>query len=49
MVVRIMIQVPQSLKAQPDALRATGIRSSGYIRAVLERELRQTPTQQKGR
>ena len=48
MMVRILIQVPQSLKAQLDALRAQGTTVSGYIRALLERELNQAPKQQKG-
>ena len=48
MMVRILIQVPQSLKAQLDALRAQGTTASGYIRALLERELNQAPKQQKG-
>lgn len=47
--VRILIQVPQSLKAQLDALRANGTTASGYIRAMLEREMKQTPKHQKGR
>ena len=48
MMVRILIQVPQSLKAQLDVLRAQGTTASGYIRALLERELNQAPKQQKG-
>ena len=49
MMVRILIQVPQSLKAKLDTLRTNGTTASGYVRSVLERELHQTPTQQKGR
>lgn len=40
MMVRILIQVPQSLKAQLDALRANGTTTSGYIRSLVERELK---------
>jgi len=36
---RMMIQLPASLKAKLDALRAQGTTASGYIRALLEREL----------
>jgi hypothetical protein len=39
--VRLMIQVPRPLKAKLDALRKQGTTSSGYIRALLERELAQ--------
>ena len=39
--VRILIQVPQPLKAQLDTLRDQGYTTSGYIRALLERELMQ--------
>ena len=49
MMVRILIQVPQSLKSKLDGLRAQGTTASGFIRAVLERELNQTPTAKKGR
>ena len=49
MMVRILIQVPQSLKAQLDALRAQGTTASGYIRALLERELNPAPIAKKGR
>jgi predicted DNA-binding protein len=37
--VRLMIQVPKPLKARLDALRKQGTTASGYIRALLEREL----------
>jgi predicted DNA-binding protein len=37
--VRIMIQLPRPLKAKLDALRKQGTTASGYIRALLEREL----------
>jgi metal-responsive CopG/Arc/MetJ family transcriptional regulator len=44
---RMMIQLPGNLKAKLDALREQGTTASGYIRALLERELAQ-PTK-KGR
>jgi len=37
--VRIMIQVPRPLKAKLDSLRKQGTTPSGYIRALLERDL----------
>ncbi len=47
---RIVISVPKSLKAKLDALRAQGYTASGYIRAVLEKELNQAQVKgQKGR
>ncbi len=36
---RLMIQLPKPLKAKLDALRTQGYTASGYIRALLEREL----------
>lgn len=36
---RMMIQLPRGLKAKLDALRAQGYTASGYIRALLERDL----------
>jgi metal-responsive CopG/Arc/MetJ family transcriptional regulator len=36
---RLNIQLPKHLKAKLDALRKQGTTSSGYIRALLEREL----------
>ena len=47
--VRILIQVPESLKAKLDALRGQGFTAAGFIRHVLERELKHTHTGQKGR
>ncbi len=38
--VKVLIQLPMSLKAQLDALRTQGYTVSGYIRSVLERELK---------
>ena len=36
---RVLIQLPKGLKAKLDALKAQGYTASGYIRALLEREL----------
>ncbi len=36
---RILVQVPISVKQRLDALRSQGYTASGYIRALLEREL----------
>lgn len=47
--IRLNIQLPQPLKAKLDALRAQGTTASGFIRSVLERELKNAPTGQKGR
>ncbi len=48
--VRILVQVPAPLKRKLDALRAQGYTTSGYIRAVLEKELNQAQIKvQKGR
>jgi hypothetical protein len=38
---RIVIQLPMPLKQQLDGLRSQGFTASGYIRALLERELNQ--------
>jgi metal-responsive CopG/Arc/MetJ family transcriptional regulator len=38
---RVLIQLPTELKAKLDALRNQGYTASGYIRALLERELSQ--------
>ena len=38
---RVMIQLPKPLKAKLDALRRQGYTASGYIRALLERELKE--------
>ena len=46
---RLNIQLPRELKAKLDALRAHGTTASGFIRHVLERELKHSPTGQKGR
>ena len=36
---RLLIQLPKPLKAKLDKLRTQGYTASGYIRALLEREL----------
>ena len=36
---RVMVQLPPTLKARLDALRKQGTTASGYIRALLERDL----------
>jgi len=38
---RVLIQLPTALKAKLDGLRSQGYTASGYIRALLERELNQ--------
>jgi hypothetical protein len=38
---KVLIQLPTDLKAKLDALRSQGYTASGYIRALLERELNQ--------
>ncbi len=45
--VRMLVTLPKSLKAKLDALRSQGYTASGYIRALLERELNQ-PNAKKG-
>ncbi|BCA53663.1 hypothetical protein W02_08030 [Nitrospira sp. KM1] len=37
--VRIVIQLPEELKQKLDALKQQGYTTSGFIRAMLEREL----------
>ncbi len=47
---RLLIQLPTALKRKLDALRSQGYTASGYIRAVLEKELNQAQVKgQKGR
>ena len=36
---RVLIQIPTDLKAKLDGLRSQGYTASGFIRAMLEREL----------
>ncbi len=38
--VRMLIQVPESLKAKLDALRTQGTTASGFIRWLLERHFK---------
>jgi len=38
---RVLIQLPTELKDKLDALRSQGYTASGFIRAVLKRELNQ--------
>ena len=38
--VKVLIQLPVTVKAQLDALRTQGYTVSGYIRSVLEREFK---------
>jgi len=38
--VKMLIQVPVPLKAKLDALRTQGYSASGFIRCLLERELK---------
>ncbi len=40
--VRLLITVPIPLKAKLDTLRNQGTTASGYIRALLEREFKQS-------
>ena len=46
--VKLLIHVPAPLKAKLDGLRTQGYTASGHIRALLERELKNS-TIQKGR
>lgn len=48
--VRLLIQVPESIKAQLDALRQEGATASGFIRHLLEDYFKQAlPVSRKGR
>ena len=38
---KLLIHLPKTLKAKLDALKAQGYTASGYIRALLERDLNQ--------
>ena len=44
---RIVIQLPAALKRKLDALRAQGYTVAGFIRSLLERELKQNPMTRK--
>ncbi len=46
---RIVIQLSRPLKQKLDALKAQGYTASGYIRALLERELNQKEGTHHGR
>ena len=45
---RVLIQLPTPLKVKLDALKSQGYTASGYIRAMLERELGQAKSTKKG-
>ncbi len=45
---RVMIQLPHTLKGKLDSLRGQGYSTSGFIRALLERELGPTHNKPKG-
>jgi len=45
---RILVQLPKHLKKKLDTLRTQGYTASGYIRALLERELGQPTSKHKG-
>ncbi len=47
--VKMLIQVPVPIKRKLDALRSQGYTASGYIRAVLERELNRKEGKAHGR
>ncbi|CAI4031196.1 hypothetical protein DNFV4_01623 [Nitrospira tepida] len=48
--VRLLIQVPEPIKAQLDTLRQGGTTASGFIRHLLEEHFKHAPvTGQKGR
>ncbi len=45
---RVLVALPAPLKAKLDALRTQGYTAAGYIRSLLERELKHAPAGQKG-
>ena len=48
--VRLLIQVPEPIKARLDALRREGTTGSGFIRHLLENHFKQAPAMgRKGR
>jgi hypothetical protein len=47
--VKMLVHLPAPLKVKLDGMRAQGYTASGYIRALLERELNQPPKGQRGR
>jgi len=46
---RVLIQLPKPLKTKLDGLRKQGYTASGYIRALLERELNEKEGTKDGR
>ena len=44
---RVLISLPKPLKAKLDALRQEGYTASGYIRALLERDLKKNQVARK--
>jgi metal-responsive CopG/Arc/MetJ family transcriptional regulator len=46
---RVMVQLPKEVKAKLDGLRRQGTSISGFIRNLVERDLKNAPTGQKGR
>ena len=47
--VKLLIHLPAPLKAKLDALKSQGYTASGFIRALLERELNQKEETKHGR
>ena len=48
--VRLLIQVPEQIKARLDALRQEGTTASGFIRHLLEEHFKRAPmVERKGR
>ena len=45
---KLLIHLPESLKKKLDSLKKQGYTASGYIRALLERELGQSTTKKGG-
>ena len=45
--VRVIINLPAQLKAKVDAMRLQGYTASGFIRSLLERELKQASKRRK--
>jgi len=46
--VKMLVHLPAPLKAKLDGLKKQGYTASGYIRALLERELTHKPTKKQG-
>ena len=47
--VRLIISIPENIKARLDALRSHGTTASGFIRALLQREFNSPKAAKKGR